>query len=665
MGFLVPGFLAAVGLIGLPLWLHLLRRHRTTPMEFSSLMFFDRHIISSVKSRRLDFLLLLALRLAVLILLALAFAQPFLRTSGAAAQGPIKLYVLDISASMSAAGALDQARRDVLSEIAKLKPGERGQVALFDDQLHLATQPVNDADVLRSAVQSAQAGDGRTSFGELAKALRGQAATSHQGLEIHLFSDLQKSGMPDGFSELRLDEGSHLVLHKTPSPSGGNFTVERVDTPRRLQEPAKARVEAIVAGYGNPESPVPVSLVINGKVASTKTVTVPAGGKAHVEFTGLDAAYGWNRCEVRVDANDALPADNAMLFSVERSDPRRILFLTGPRAGRSPLYFRSALESSAQTAFVLDPQPAAQVPVLTAANLAFVVLDDPADLPSGAEDALRRYVESGGSLWIALGPGSASRTTIPVTGEKLAPARYAARGGARFFAFASGDETHPSLRQTNRWDGVRFFAAAAIEGDASRPIVRLSDGAPILWERTLGEGKVIVFGSGFDNVSNDFPLHPSFVPFVEQTARYLAGEEERAPLISAGSALDLRSGQSKTSSVEVLGPSGERILSLAESARAQVVTLEKKGFYEVRRSAGRTELVPVNIDRRESDLTPVPDDTLALWTGGGASASAAGTESTVEQKKNLGTSLLWLALLFALAESLLASRHLSLGKETA
>ena len=37
----------------------------------------------------------------------------------------------------------------------------------------------------------------------------------------------------------------------------------------------------------------------------------------------------------------------------------------------------------------------------------------------------------------------------------------------------------------------------------------------------MGEGRVLVFASTFDNISNDFPLHASFVPFVEQTAQYL------------------------------------------------------------------------------------------------------------------------------------------------
>jgi len=41
------------------------------------------------------------------------------------------------------------------------------------------------------------------------------------------------------------------------------------------------------------------------------------------------------------------------------------------------------------------------------------------------------------------------------------------------------------------------------------------------------EGRVVLLTSGLDNLTNDFPLNPAFVPFIEQTARYLAGSERR------------------------------------------------------------------------------------------------------------------------------------------
>src|SRR5580704_11758197 len=98
MGLLAPWALAGLVAVGLPIWLHLLRKHKTTPLPFASLMFFERRTQSSIKHRRLQYLLLLALRAAVIALLAFAFARPFLQSRLALAGGP-KLTVLAIDNS--------------------------------------------------------------------------------------------------------------------------------------------------------------------------------------------------------------------------------------------------------------------------------------------------------------------------------------------------------------------------------------------------------------------------------------------------------------------------------------------------------------------------------------------------------------------------------------
>ena len=68
MGFLTPWFLAGAAAVGLPVWLHLLRKHKTTPLPFSSLMFFEKRTQSSIKHRRLRYLVLFALRTALVLL---------------------------------------------------------------------------------------------------------------------------------------------------------------------------------------------------------------------------------------------------------------------------------------------------------------------------------------------------------------------------------------------------------------------------------------------------------------------------------------------------------------------------------------------------------------------------------------------------------------------
>ncbi len=85
MGFFAPWFLAAGALaVGLPVWLHLLRKHKSQPLPFSSLMFFEQRTQSSIKHRRLRYLLLFALRTLLILLIALAFAHPYIEQQIAA-----------------------------------------------------------------------------------------------------------------------------------------------------------------------------------------------------------------------------------------------------------------------------------------------------------------------------------------------------------------------------------------------------------------------------------------------------------------------------------------------------------------------------------------------------------------------------------------------------
>ena len=70
MGFFSPWFLGGLIAVGLPIYLHLLKRHKTDPQPFPSLMFFEHREQSSVQHRRLDYILLFILRTLMLLLAA-------------------------------------------------------------------------------------------------------------------------------------------------------------------------------------------------------------------------------------------------------------------------------------------------------------------------------------------------------------------------------------------------------------------------------------------------------------------------------------------------------------------------------------------------------------------------------------------------------------------
>src|SRR5205085_4676913 len=105
-------------------------------------------------------------------------------------------------------------------------------------------------------------------------------------------------------------------------------------------------------------------------------------------------------------------------------------------------------------------------------------------------------------------------------------ARYATRDNERVYAAGDVDESHPATGKAGKFDDVKFYQVGRFEAaKTARVLARLTDGSPLLVEQKVGSGKLLVFGSTFDNLANDLPLHASFVPFVEQSALYLSGSE--------------------------------------------------------------------------------------------------------------------------------------------
>ncbi|MBV9506660.1 MAG: BatA domain-containing protein [Acidobacteriia bacterium] len=669
MGFLTPWFLGGLLAVGLPVWLHLLRKHKTTPTPFSSLMFFERREQSSIKHRRLRYLILFALRTLLVILIALAFAQPYIQQKASALNrsGQITVLAIDNSMSMRAGGRLDQAKRMAKSEIAGLHPGERAEVLAFGSRVQAMSEITDDHSPLSSGVDAVEPSDARTSYAELVRSLRSIAQATKQPLDVHLYSDMQQSGMPANFNDLKLNAAVHLEPHPIDAKPIANFAVENVVAPRRVYDNKKARVLATIAGTNNQKATRRVTLLLNQREIESKSVEVPPNGRATVEFLSLDPPFGPNRGAVRIDSADSLPNDDTFYFSVEQVDPRHALFVHEAGNTRGLLYFRDALEASGQSAFLIDPATVDQTANMSPAKYAFVVLSDVSGLPPAFENQLRSYVRGGGSVLIALGRQAVVSSKVPVADTRVDGSRYAGREGERFQTAAYLDSSHPSILQDNRWSDVKFYQAIRINPGTARVAARLTDGTPLLVDQQSGEGHILVFASTFDNLENDFPVHASFVPFVGQTARYLGRLNDTQPSVFVGSFAELRDSKEKGAAVDVLDPKGERALSLQEATRAQNIQFTMAGFYDIRRPNGRNELVAVNTDRHESDLTPAPPETLTLWQNTAQGTAGAGGEGTEGQPKSF--SLWWYVMLavlaLAVAESLLGNRHLAVDKEAA
>jgi hypothetical protein len=657
MAFLAPWFLGGVALLGLPVWLHLLQQHKNTPLQFPSLMFFEKRTMTSTRQRRLRYIALLVLRLLLLLLLAIAFAQPYFDQNVPIASGKrLKLIAVDNSFSMRRGTALEDAKREAMSQATG-----RAQVLSFGSGVREMGPISDDPSALRTAIAAITPGDERSSFAELARTARSISEANRTPVEIHLYTDLQKTSLPGRFADLQLPADAKLVVHEVGPKDLPNFYVESVRTPGRIFDPKTVRMQATVASVHTAAATKKVSVLVDGREVHSKEVTIPPAGRATVEFIGLETPYGWRRGEVRIDGADAFGNDDTARFAVERSDPRRVVFLRNARDNRSELYYAAALDSAASGSFKADVATTDAQPNLQ--NVAFVVLADPGALGQALESSLQEYVKGGGNLLIAVGPNTAVANKLPVSGLTVGGSRLSDRSKELFQTISQRDETHPVIEKATGIETVKFYQLAQVEPGNAKVLAKTAAGQPVLLEQQQGDGRILVLTSGLDNLGNNLPIHPAFLPFVERTAQYLSRQEESTQAVVVGETIELRAATDRAVTVEVLDAKGNRALSLDQAAKATSYQPGEEGFYEVRRSSGRQTLVAVNADRRESDFDRLDAETVALWQATGVPEAAANTAGLPAGQKRepwpLWPYLLFLLAAITISESIYATRYLT------
>jgi Aerotolerance regulator N-terminal len=675
MGWLAPGFLLGALAIAVPVWLHLLKRSASRPRQFSSLMLFEPQQRSTTRRRRIDHWLLLLLRVAVLLLIAAAFAEPYVRghLPGAA---PEKLLVLavDDSFSMRAGTRMEDARRAALAVVAAKSRDTRAQVVALGSRADVLTEQLQDAATLATAIGHIAPTDARGSLVLLVGLARTLAAGTHLPIELHLFSDMQATGLPPDFNELRLPAGVTLVLHKVGAAATPNWTVETVAAPAQVWDPAKTRIIATVAGFGTPAATRTVTLLINDHPAGQQAVKVPASGRASVVFAGPDIPYGLVRGSVHIDSADGLSADDRYDFVIQRSERVHGLFVHQGSDRATGLYFRSALESAADAAVVLDEVTADQLRTRELSAYAFVVLSDVAGLSPAVEARLTDWVKAGGRLLISAGTTAAQQRRIPVFDARVVGSHDYTRDDSRFAAVAAVDEAYAPAGALAGWQGIKIFYVTRVDAPEAQAGLRLADQTPLLLEKPLGKGRALLFASGFDRLTTDLPLHPQFVAFVDRLANYLSGRTLRSSALSVGDSVDLRPDPTVRGSADVLAPDGTHPLDLGQARQVRTWPVPAAGFYTLTLADSRHDLVAANISRLESDLTPASDEKLKLWqaasqepeaaTTGTASAAAPASVTGEESIHNLWWYAMCLLLVAVVTESLVSSRYLNALRES-
>ncbi len=657
MSFLAPAFLAGLLAIGLPLWLHRLSAENPNRKPFSSVMFLEAGEPQRVMARQLQYFLLLAFRIAVIVALVLAFLQPAIwRSPAAAAAGEQRLHVVvvDTSASMSAGDRWDDALDAAVDIIDAAPIADPVQVIAAGRVLEVVTGSTLDKTEARQGVRSLEPGVFFVDYGQLTRALDGVLRTAELPVVLHFVTDAQATGLPTRFADLAPAEPVEIEIHTVGEPEP-NWAVDSL-----FGSALTGELAATVTSHADEAEDLTLTLELDGDVVERQSLSLEPGQQAVVEFAPLSLAAGANRVQVVMTPGDALEADNLRMLALNRPEPHPVLIVSGELTGTGDTRFLTdamgvveglALEPEAVTASELRDRDFDEYE--------FVVVSDAAVLGDADAERLGTYVEAGGGLLLALGPRSASLIEVPVTGHEF-------QGQTSQFASAPAAPTigtivtdHPALAGLDTLRAARFSRHAAIEETAEDEVlIRLENGDPLLIERSLGNGRLLLWTSSLDRSWNELPKAPVFVPFVAGISDHLLGGAGFTNEAALGSTLALAA--MGMSGGQIFAPDGESVLGLGGAGTD--VLLDRIGFYELV-GGGRAELVAVNFDARESDLAQAPDATLARWQElGRAAAEAADSAAAGVVQEDiqvpLGYWLLILLLAVAVVETGIGNWHL-------
>jgi hypothetical protein len=585
LSFLYPAFLLGAIAAAVPLVLHLIKREAAPEVRFSAVRLLRRAPTEQSRWQRLRELLLLASRVAAILLLAAAFARPYL-AAGAGPGSQVTIVAVDTSLSMGAAGRFDRARALARTAVEEAPTGAFVGLVSFDDRPALVVEPTVQRGTVLAAIDELRPGFGATRYGPALA--RAQDAIPGAG-RIVVVTDLQRSGW-DQADRPSLASTVELKVVDAGSAGGENLAVIGVQ-----RSPAGAI--AIVSNSGSRDRETRVRLHRDGREAAASRVRVPGGATADVVFP-LPA--GAAAVAVSIEDTGGWPGDNERhLVTGVRQGPRVIAVTE--RAGEGLLYIQRALAAAPdESRFRVELVGAAALgrALESGDPPAVVLVSAGRGVDRTAREALQRYVRGGGGLVVTAGPSIDPDAAAAMAGLERAPRVRAGDAAVRlapvdtrhpvFHAFGPAAAALGSVRFTRTWD---------LDPQGWDVIARFTDGRAALIERRVVGGRVLLFASDLDQAWNDLPLHPAFVPFLHETLRHAA--------------------QVKASPRELL------IVDLPPNAPRTpgIATLD----------GGRT--VAVNPDPRESDPARMETDAFAAGLGPPRAVRAAGDNADFRERE--------------------------------
>jgi hypothetical protein len=630
LSFLSPLFLAGAAAVAVPIVLHLLKREPEARVKFAAVKLLKRAPVEHTEKRHLRELLLLALRIAALVLLAFAFARPFFATGAASGSAGVTMVALDTSYSLSAPGRFERAKQLAKDAITRAPAGDLVGVVTFADDAQIVAKAGTDRVLAIAAIDEAAAGFGATRY-RAALSAAAQSLDGRRGTVV-VVTDLQENGWDAG-DRASVPESATIEVADVGAPPP-NLAVTAV-------RPQADRVTATVRNSSPRARDARLHLTIDDRPAGDVTVSIGSNQSAEATFAGAPRGTA---AVVSVDDPDGIQADNARFAVLGGTGRPAVLVVTGSGdLAREAFYVQHALAAAASsdTAFQVAGVGGAQLSTWTDDRLnayAAVLLLSTRGLERRGRELLASSVRAGGGILVAAGPDVDGDVVSDVLGEGSTLRVVTVEGtkpAAR--ALAPADVRHPIFQSfvgnAATLGLVKFQNAARIGGTACQTLARFTTGDTALIECPAGEGRALVLASDLDNRWNDFPLHQTFVPFLHEVVRYVGSARAHASEYLVG---DAPAGVKKAPG----------FVTLAQTTPAG-------------RPAGAARRVAVNVDPREADparmsITDFQSAVTRLKDGGGSETRVEARQQ--EERQHLWQYALALMVLLLAAEGIVASR---------
>jgi hypothetical protein len=579
MSLLAPWFLAGFALIAGPIVFHLIRRATRERVAFSSLRFLDVSAPRLDRRSRIQNPWLLALRCAIVALLAFGFARPFFRHDlppvGVATPVRHVVAVLDESASMRRAGLWDAARRKIEALAARLGPADHfalltagnGVTGLIDDSQWLATPARERPALVRRVLAEREPGWGPTPLDAAADAAlsrwddMAETAGGDARRELVIVSDFTASARVAGLANLTWPPHTQVVLDQVPPPKHGNASVHwlgwsapdgenlsaRIRVSRTLGPAGPLQLQLRDAATGAPlGEPIPVDLLAGGTRVLLVPVPPDAPATLKLDLTG-----------------DAEDFDNHLFFLCNRARELDFVYLAN-HAADDPSHARFYLERAiagwrAPHAHFRNDLPAgADTPAL-------LVVAEPLD--AAGLRAARARLESGAFGLVLIGRDEMVATAAALAGETdwqpLATQNADALFGHLDFTHAPfapfADPLYSDFTRIRFWQPHPLQLPAS---SAATVVARFDDESPAVLEVPVGRGRLIVWGSGWAPKQSQWVLSSKFVPWLQALAERAAGGAEPPAVVEIGDTARIGRGIApaapNTPGIHEMGPPANR-----------------------------------------------------------------------------------------------------------